>query len=78
MLLASDKLGSDERINETVVTNSMAGMLLASYDSTGAAVAMLLYFLAELPHIYDAVYKGTLDSAFNSQESGILPESRSV
>ncbi|XP_052203536.1 beta-amyrin 6-beta-monooxygenase-like [Diospyros lotus] len=57
MLLASDKLGIDERVIETVVTNSMAGMLLASYDSPGAAVAMLLYFLAELPHVYDAVYK---------------------
>ncbi|XP_052200869.1 beta-amyrin 6-beta-monooxygenase-like isoform X1 [Diospyros lotus] len=65
MLLASDKLGSDERVNEMMVTNSMAGMLLASYDSTGVAVAMLLYFLAELPHIYDAVYKEQMEIAKN-------------
>lgn len=58
ILLASEKLGSNERVIETVVTNGMAGVLLASYDSTSAAVAMLLYFLAELPHIYDVVYKG--------------------
>lgn len=38
----------------------LLSLMLPSYESTSASITFVLKYLAELPHIYDGVYKGTL------------------
>lgn len=58
MLLRTDEQA--RLLNEKDISNLMISLLLASYDTTSAALTFVLSFLADLPHIYDKVYKGKL------------------
>ncbi|XP_047331236.1 beta-amyrin 6-beta-monooxygenase-like [Impatiens glandulifera] len=62
MLLAVDQ-DNDKLMNEMEVSNNIIGMLVASYDTTSTSVTFVLNFLAELPHIYEEVYKEQMEIA---------------
>nr|GME01747.1 beta-amyrin 28-oxidase-like [Ipomoea batatas] len=55
LLSATDEEG--QHMNEAQIYNNIIGLILPSYDSTSAAITFILKYLAELPHIYDQVYK---------------------
>ncbi|KAM7510927.1 hypothetical protein LguiB_009802 [Lonicera macranthoides] len=48
----------DEFVSSMEACNGVIGLLVASYDTTSSAVTFVIKYLAELPHIYDKVYKG--------------------
>ncbi|KAK1386513.1 Beta-amyrin 28-oxidase [Heracleum sosnowskyi] len=50
-------LGNGKFMSEKEISNYIIGLLVASYESTSTAVSFVLKHLAELPHIYDEVYK---------------------
>lgn len=53
---------SDENgqfMNDAEIYNNIVGLLVASYDTTAAAITFVLKYLAELPKIFNEVYKGT-------------------
>ncbi|KAL3499998.1 hypothetical protein ACH5RR_039091 [Cinchona calisaya] len=55
MLLFTDEDG--QFMSEIEIANKIIGLLLASFESTSTAVSFVLKHLAELPHIYDEVFK---------------------
>lgn len=57
MLLVTDENG--KFMSETEMSNYIISLLIGSYESTSNAVSFVLKYLAELPHIYNEVYKGT-------------------
>lgn len=57
MLLVKDEDG--QFMSEMEISNNIIGLLVASYETTSSAVTFVLKHLAELPHIYDQVFKGT-------------------
>nr|XP_027081134.1 beta-amyrin 28-monooxygenase-like [Coffea arabica] len=56
MLLFTDEDG--QFMSEMEIENNIISLLLASYVSTSNAVNFFLIHLAELPRIYDEVFKG--------------------
>lgn len=56
MLLAIDE--PDEHIKESEIADKILGLLLGGYDTLTSAITCTVKFLAELPKIYDQVYKG--------------------
>lgn len=56
MLLVTDEDG--KLMSEMEISNNIIGMLVASFETTSSAVTSVLNYLAELPHVYDEVYKG--------------------
>ncbi|CAN4097950.1 unnamed protein product [Withania somnifera] len=55
MLLVTDEDG--QLMSEMEISNNIIGMLVASFETTSSAVTSVLKYLAELPHIYEEVYK---------------------
>lgn len=53
----SDENG--EFMTHAEICNNIVGLLVASYDTTSAAITFVLKYLAELPKIFNEVYKGT-------------------
>jgi len=49
--------GFDPLVSEMEISNSIMGLLVASYDTTSTAVTFVFKYLAELPHVYNEVYK---------------------
>lgn len=58
MLLTCDENG--EFMNELDIADKILGLLIGGHDTASAACTFLVKYLAELPHIYDAVYQGSL------------------
>lgn len=56
MLLVTDEDG--QLMSEMEISNNIIGMLVASFETTSSAVTSVLRYLAELPHVYEQVYKG--------------------
>lgn len=56
MLLYSDENG--EFMKEMEIADKILGLLVGGYDSVSSACACIVSYLADLPQIYDAVYKG--------------------
>lgn len=63
ILLMTDENG--KFMSEKMICNNIVGLVLASYDTTSTAVTFVLKYLAELPHIYDEVYKGRYIPIYN-------------
>ncbi|XP_019199688.1 PREDICTED: beta-amyrin 28-oxidase-like [Ipomoea nil] len=61
LLSATDEEG--QHMNEEEICNNIVGLLIASYDTTSAAITFILKYLAELPHIYEQVYKEQMEIA---------------
>ncbi|KAJ8445209.1 hypothetical protein Cgig2_024415 [Carnegiea gigantea] len=50
-------------MSEELVAEAIMGLLLAGYDGVTSTVTLIIKYLAELPHIYDAVYRKQLEIA---------------
>ncbi|XP_057793546.1 beta-amyrin 6-beta-monooxygenase-like [Salvia miltiorrhiza] len=55
MLLLRDDDGRP--LNEKQICNDIIGSLVASYDTTSSALTSVINYLAQLPHIYNQVFK---------------------
>ena len=58
MLLRYDDDG--QYMNEAEIADKILALLLGGHESTSAACTFIVKFLAELPPIYEGVYKGIL------------------
>lgn len=56
MLLTSDENG--KFMNELDIADKILGLLIGGHDTASSACTFIVKFLAELPEVYDAVYKG--------------------
>ncbi|KAK1371847.1 Beta-amyrin 28-oxidase [Heracleum sosnowskyi] len=70
LLLVTDKNGNFMRPKE--ICNNIIGLLLASFETTSAAATFVLKYLAELPHIYNEVYKEQMEIANSKKEKELL------
>lgn len=57
MLLEKDENG--KFMSELEIVNKLSALLLGSYETTSTATTFVLKYLAELPHVYEEVLKGT-------------------
>lgn len=58
MLLETD--GDGKYLSDSIVANSFVGFLLASQATNSSALTSVVNFLAQLPHIYNDVFKGEI------------------
>jgi len=56
MLSVVDENG--KHLSDPDVADKILGLLIAGQDTLSAAMTFIVKYLAELPHIYDIVYKG--------------------
>jgi cytochrome P450 family 26 subfamily A len=56
MLLTCDENG--KCMNELDIADKIIGLLIGGHDTASAACTFIVKYLAELPHIYEEVYKG--------------------
>uniref|UniRef100_A0A2C9V4L7 Beta-amyrin 28-oxidase n=1 Tax=Manihot esculenta TaxID=3983 RepID=A0A2C9V4L7_MANES len=56
MLITSDENG--EFMNEMDIADKIIGLLIGGYDTASSACTSIVKYLAELPHIFQGVYKG--------------------
>ncbi|MCD7460015.1 hypothetical protein HAX54_042670 [Datura stramonium] len=61
--LMSSNNENRELMNDAEICNNIIGSLLASYDTTSAAITFVLNYLAELPNIFNQVYKEQMEIA---------------
>lgn len=47
-----------KHLSDPDVADKILGLLIAGQDTLSAAMTFIVKYLAELPHIYDIVYKG--------------------
>ncbi|PKI76234.1 hypothetical protein CRG98_003345 [Punica granatum] len=59
MLLTKDENG--RAMKETEIGNTIMGKLIASQDTTSTAIAFVVNYLAEYPHIYEQVLKEQME-----------------
>ncbi|PIN10911.1 Cytochrome P450 CYP4/CYP19/CYP26 subfamily [Handroanthus impetiginosus] len=55
MLLLTDEDG--KFLSEMQISNNIVGFLLASFETTSSAVTSVINYLAQLPHVYEEVFK---------------------
>ncbi|KAL3335075.1 hypothetical protein AABB24_031338 [Solanum stoloniferum] len=66
---------SDENgqfMNDAEIYNNIIGLLVASYDTTSAAITFVLKYLAELPKIFNEVYKEQMEIRKSKGEGELL------
>lgn len=61
MLLTSDENG--KFMNELDIADKILGLLVGGHDTASSACAFIVKYLAELPQIYDGVYKEQMEIA---------------
>ncbi|KAK9757076.1 hypothetical protein RND81_01G137900 [Saponaria officinalis] len=66
MLLTPDEDG--RYMNELDIADKILGLLIGGHDTASAACTFVVKFLAELPHIYDGVYKEQMEIAKSKKE----------
>ncbi|MCD7466186.1 hypothetical protein HAX54_002638 [Datura stramonium] len=49
-------------MNDAEICNNIVGLLVASYDTTSAAITFVLNYLAELPNIFNQKHKANATS----------------
>ncbi|KAF8392763.1 hypothetical protein HHK36_021000 [Tetracentron sinense] len=69
MLLTPDDNG--QYMNEMDIADKILGLLIGGHDTASAAITFVVKYLAELPHIYDEVYKEQMEIA-KSKAAGEL------
>ncbi|KAK6235765.1 hypothetical protein QUC31_019499 [Theobroma cacao] len=69
MLLTSDENG--QFMNEMDIADKILGLLIGGHDTASAACTFIVKYLAELPHMYEEVYKEQIEIA-NSKAPGEL------
>jgi cytochrome P450 family 26 subfamily A len=70
MLLSNDADG--QYMNEVEIADKIIALLLGAHDSTGTACTFVVKYLAEMPHIYEAVYKGNCQLSLLAVFPGIF------
>ncbi|KAL8059837.1 hypothetical protein ABFX02_03G112800 [Erythranthe guttata] len=70
MLLATDEDG--RFLSETEVSNIIIGYLAASFLTTSSAVSVVMNYLAELPHVYEKVFKEQTEIAKSKKPDELL------
>lgn len=63
MLLTCDEEGT--YMKEMDIADKILGLLIGGHDTASATCTFIVKYLGELPHIYDAVYKGNAFIHFN-------------
>ncbi|KAJ4951738.1 hypothetical protein NE237_028570 [Protea cynaroides] len=58
MLKTADENGQLMTVNE--VLDNMLALLMGGHDTTRCALTFLMKYLAEVPHVYDEIFKGKL------------------
>ncbi|XP_022960871.1 beta-amyrin 28-oxidase [Cucurbita moschata] len=61
MLLTCDEIG--QYMNESAIADNILGLLIGGHDTTSAACTFIVNYLAELPQIYDGVYREQMEIA---------------
>ncbi|KAF5938290.1 hypothetical protein HYC85_025796 [Camellia sinensis] len=87
MLLTADEDG--KFMTESDIADKILGLLIGGHDTASSACAFIVKYLAELPHIYQGVYKGmyvpnftvfylTISGASKWDDYSVFPEYRYV
>ncbi|PIN10909.1 Cytochrome P450 CYP4/CYP19/CYP26 subfamily [Handroanthus impetiginosus] len=61
MLLLTDEDG--KFLSEMQICNNIVGFLVASFETTSSAVTSVINYLAQLPHVYEEVFKEQMEIA---------------
>ncbi|XP_057793110.1 beta-amyrin 6-beta-monooxygenase-like [Salvia miltiorrhiza] len=56
LLLLTDEDG--KHLSDRKIANFFLGLLLGSYEATAYTITAVIYYLAQLPHIYQQVFEG--------------------
>ncbi|KAL8110883.1 hypothetical protein AgCh_026585 [Apium graveolens] len=70
LLLLKDENGIS--MSDKEISNNITSLLIANSESTSTTVTFMLKHLAELPHIYDEVYKELMEIAQSKREGELL------
>ncbi|KAK6944637.1 Cytochrome P450 [Dillenia turbinata] len=70
MLLTCDENG--QYMSELDIADKILGLLIGGHDTASAAITFIIKFLAELPEIYDEVYKEQMEIAKSKKEGELL------
>ncbi|KAE8699326.1 Beta-amyrin 28-oxidase [Hibiscus syriacus] len=70
MLLATDENG--QYLNELNIADRILGLLIGGHDTASAAITFVVKYLAELPNIYNEVYKEQIEIARTKKEGELL------
>ncbi|KAL1326379.1 hypothetical protein HN51_036465 [Arachis hypogaea] len=70
MLLTPDEDG--HYMNEMDIADKILGLLIGGHDTASAACTFIVKYLAELPHVYDQVYKEQMEIAKSKSEGELL------
>ncbi|XP_074332461.1 beta-amyrin 6-beta-monooxygenase-like isoform X2 [Apium graveolens] len=70
LLLVKNENG--QIMSDKEIYNNIVGLLFASYETTSTAITFILSYLAELPHIYDEVYRELVEIAQSKREGELL------
>nr|QOW94467.1 CYP716A179 [Plantago ovata] len=70
MLLTSDESG--KFMEEHDIADKILGLLIGGHDTASSACAFIVKYLAELPEIYDGVYKEQMEIANSKPEGELL------
>ncbi|GMQ07595.1 hypothetical protein CsSME_00051729 [Camellia sinensis var. sinensis] len=70
MLLTPDEDG--KFMKETDIADKILGLLIGGHDTASSACAFIVKYLAELPHIYQGVYKEQMDIAKSKTPGELL------
>ncbi|KAH6834135.1 hypothetical protein C2S53_017909 [Perilla frutescens var. hirtella] len=61
IMMLSDEDG--KQLSDAKVANFFVSLLMASFESTASAITSVMNFLAQIPHIYDKVFKEQMEIA---------------
>ncbi|KAL8139656.1 hypothetical protein V2J09_005677 [Rumex salicifolius] len=67
-----DEAGQERFMSEDVIANKILALLMGGHDTTSAAITFIVKYLAELPHVYDLVYKEQMEIARSKREGELL------
>nr|AFK79029.1 cytochrome P450 CYP716A41 [Bupleurum chinense] len=70
MLLTSDETG--KFMTEADIADKILGLLIGGHDTASSACALIVKYLAELPHIYDGVYREQMEIAKSKSPGELL------
>ncbi|KAL8158590.1 hypothetical protein V2J09_000127 [Rumex salicifolius] len=66
------KAGQERFMNEDDIADKILGLLIGGHDTASAAITFIVKYLAELPHVYDQVYKEQMEIACSKREGELL------
>ncbi|KAF8400112.1 hypothetical protein HHK36_013408 [Tetracentron sinense] len=70
MLLARD--GEGQYMNELDIADKILGLLIGGHDTASAAITFVVKYLAELPEVYNEVYKEQMEIAKSKAPGELL------